>query len=223
MAKDKTSADKAGVRTRREIQRLLKLEGPLAAQALADALGVTAMAARQHLYDMEKSGLVTFSAPAGGRGRPTKLWRLTPAADRYFPDAHADLAVDMIAAMKTAFGDSGLDAMLAVRSEQQIAAYRREVDATAPIAERVGALAAIRTREGYMAQVADAPDGAVLLIENHCPICAAARACSGLCRQELAVFQAVLGDDVSVERTDHILAGARRCAYRITAAARLAG
>ena len=27
----------------------------------------------------------------------------------------------------------------------------------------------------------------------------------------------VLGPDVTVERTDHILAGARRCAYRITA------
>jgi predicted ArsR family transcriptional regulator len=31
------------------------------------------------------------------------------------------------------------------------------------------------------------------------------------------VFRAVLGDDVRVERSDHILAGARRCAYRITA------
>ena len=30
-------------------------------------------------------------------------------------------------------------------------------------------------------------------------------------------FQAALGPDVAVERTDHILAGARRCAYRITA------
>jgi predicted ArsR family transcriptional regulator len=37
----------------------------------------------------------------------------------------------------------------------------------------------------------------------------------GLCRSELAIFRAVLGADVTVERTDHILAGARRCAYRI--------
>ena len=46
----------------------------------------------------------------------------------------------------------------------------------------------------------------------------AAAACQGFCRAELALFQAALGDGVSVERTDHILAGARRCAYRITAA-----
>ncbi|MES2724598.1 MAG: MarR family transcriptional regulator, partial [Pseudomonadota bacterium] len=54
-----------------------------------------------------------------------------------------------------------------------------------------------------------------LLVENHCPICAAAAACQGFCRAELMVFRAVLGPGVHIERTDHILAGARRCAYRI--------
>src|SRR5881397_3419115 len=33
--------------------------------------------------------------------------------------------------------------------------------------------------------------------------------------QELDVFQAVLGEDVEVNRTEHIVAGARRCAYRV--------
>ena len=84
---------------------------------------------------------------------------------------------------------------------------------------RVGskALARVRAEEGYVAEVVDDPDGrGVLLVEHHCPICAAATACQGLCRSELAVFRAVLGTDVTVERIDHILAGARRCAYRIT-------
>jgi predicted ArsR family transcriptional regulator len=31
----------------------------------------------------------------------------------------------------------------------------------------------------------------------------------------LEVFQAVVGDQATVERVDHILAGARRCAYRV--------
>ena len=67
-----------------------------------------------------------------------------------------------------------------------------------------------------MAEVQAHPDGGFTLVENHCPICAAATACQGFCRAELEVFRSVLGDDVTVERTDHILAGARRCAYRIT-------
>lgn len=55
-----------------------------------------------------------------------------------------------------------------------------------------------------------------LLIENHCPICAAARACQGFCRSELELFKEVLGRDVEVERVEHQLSGALRCAYRVT-------
>jgi predicted ArsR family transcriptional regulator len=58
--------------------------------------------------------------------------------------------------------------------------------------------------------------GGFLLVENHCPVCAAARTCQGLCASELEVFRRVLGPDVTVERSDHILAGARRCAYRVS-------
>ncbi len=77
-------------------------------------------------------------------------------------------------------------------------------------------LAELRSVEGYMAAWSADADGGFTLVENHCPICAAATACQGFCRAELEVFRAVLGDGVSVERTDYILAGARRCAYRIT-------
>jgi len=55
-------------------------------------------------------------------------------------------------------------------------------------------------------------------VENHCPICAAARLCTGLCREELNLFRKVLGRDVRIERISHILAGANRCAYRVTQA-----
>jgi hypothetical protein len=40
--------------------------------------------------------------------------------------------------------------------------------------------------------------------------------CTGLCGKELEVFQEVLGEDVRIERTEHIVAGARRCAYRVS-------
>jgi len=68
-----------------------------------------------------------------------------------------------------------------------------------------------------MAEVKRQPDGSLLLIENHCPICVAAKACQGFCRSELALFQETLGRDVSVARDEHIVAGARRCVYKISA------
>jgi predicted ArsR family transcriptional regulator len=55
-----------------------------------------------------------------------------------------------------------------------------------------------------------------MLVEHHCPICAAAQACQGFCRNELELFRRVLGPGVTVDRTEYLLGGDQRCAYRIT-------
>lgn len=47
------------------------------------------------------------------------------------------------------------------------------------------------------------------------PICAAASHCQGFCRAELDMFRDLLGAAAVVDRIEHLLAGARRCAYRI--------
>ena len=195
--------------------RELKTGGPRDAAEVAGMLGITPMGVRQHLYEMQAEGLVDYELQPGPVGRPKKLWRLTPAAETFFPDGHAALSVELLAAMRQSFGDEGLERLIEARTEQQIASYRRHVKPADTLEARVKGLAALRSREGYMAEAKEGPDGEFLMVENHCPICAAARACSGLCAGELNLFRTVLGKDVEVERTDHILAGARRCAYRI--------
>ena len=134
-------------------------------------------------------------------------------------DGHAELTLNLLAALRETFGEAGVEQLLATRTTEQIAAYRRRIKASDPLKARLEALAKIRTEEGYMAAVLDGDPGSpagFLLVENHCPVCAAARTCQGLCASELEVFRRVLGPDVAVERSDHILAGARRCAYRVT-------
>ena len=66
-----------------------------------------------------------------------------------------------------------------------------------------------------MASAEAQDDGTILLVENHCPICAAATACQNFCRSERAIFQRVLGSDGTVERSEYLLEGGRRCVYRI--------
>lgn len=196
---------------------LVKREGPVSAEAIAARLGITAMAVRQHLYGLANSGLVANETRASARGRPAKLWRVTAGADVHFADSHALLAGDLIVQMKKAFGDEGLDRLLKLRTAEQAKAYRAAAGAKTTLKARLDVLAAIRNREGYMAEVRrDANTGGWLFVENHCPICAAATLCTGLCREELVLFGKVLGRDVRVERLLHILEGAGRCAYRIT-------
>jgi hypothetical protein len=88
------------------------------------------------------------------------------------------------------------------------------------IVDSVGVLAQLRSAQGYMAEFEMQADGSFLLIENHCPICAAANACQGSCRSELELFQAAFGADTAVTRQEHLLSEGRRCVYRIERARR---
>lgn len=216
---DSTSLDLAPdpqeQRGRRAVIQILKADGAMTAQAISQHLGVTAMAVRQHLYELADRGLVDFEERKQGAGRPSKHWRLTPAADKFFPDGHADLAVGLIHTVRAAFGEEGIQRLINVRTRTQEKSYARALENCHDVVEKLEALANARTDEGYMAEVSAQPDGSYVFLERHCPICAAAQACTGLCASELDVFRSVLGPDVQIDRTDHILAGAPRCAYRV--------
>lgn len=205
------------VRTRRAIVHILKQAGAMDAAELSSRLGISAMAVRQHLYALQAERLVTYQEEARNMGRPAKLWQLTPAANRLFPDGYAELTLSFIQSVVEAFGEAGLERLLEIRARQQIEAYGLQMAGQESIEQRLQILAEIRTDEGYMAEVQPQADGSFLLAENHCPICAAATACTGLCSKELEVFQSALGEDAVVERTEHIVAGARRCAYQVSA------
>ncbi|GGY13038.1 MarR family transcriptional regulator [Massilia dura] len=194
---------------------LLKTRGPKTAQQLAGMVELTSMGARRHLEAAEEKGLVAFEDVAEKVGRPSRRWLLTDAGHARFPDRHADLTVALIDQVKALFGDEAMDRLIVSREAASEAFYRDTVGTAGALPERVAALAQARDVEGYMAEVETQPDGSLLLVENHCPICAAARVCQNFCRSELEVFRRVLGPGCSVERTEHQLSGARRCAYRI--------
>jgi predicted ArsR family transcriptional regulator len=204
-------------KTEDRILYLLKSKGPQTASQLARRLDITAMAVRQHLYGFNKEGLVDFTDRRRPVGRPVREWRLTERAAARFPESHAELTVEMLAAIRATFGEEGLDRLLAHRTRLQLGQYRERIRAAgdSSVEARVRALTAIRREQGYMAECVARTDGSLVLRENHCPICVAAKFCQGLCREELGLFRALLGPGVRVERAEHILAGASRCVYII--------
>jgi predicted ArsR family transcriptional regulator len=205
-----------GASKREIVDRLKRADATVA--ELADMLDMTEAGVRQHLDALAEHGLVeSRTRPSVGRGRPPTVWTLTDLAHDLFPDRHDDLTVDLITAVRDALGDKGLQQVIDARGKTQQETYVRAIPKRASLRARVEALARMRTEEGYLAEVVDDPDGnGVILVEHHCPICTAATACAGLCASELQVFRKVLGDGVKVERTQHLLANDRRCAYRIT-------
>jgi predicted ArsR family transcriptional regulator len=194
---------------------LLKTRGPQTSVESGNALGITDEAARQQFVKLAREGLVEGVSVPAGVGRPTQVWRLTPQGHARFPDAHAELTVQLLNNIRTELGEEALERLITAREKETKANYLAETANAVDLQERVERLATIRSREGYMAEW-QADGEAFLLMENHCPICAAATTCQGFCRAELSVFQDVLGEGANVTRLEHIPAGARRCTYRIT-------
>ncbi|WP_291363344.1 metalloregulator ArsR/SmtB family transcription factor [Devosia sp.] len=193
----------------------LKMHGALSSAAVGAKLGTSGEAARQQLARLAEEGLVVASSEAKGVGRPTQSWSLTPSAQARFPDTHAALTVQLLGIISTSLGDAALDTIISSREAETRAVYQTALAARASLRDKVAALADLRSAEGYMADWREEADGSFVLVENHCPICAAAVACQGFCRAELDVFRAVLGSGAEVERTEHIVAGGRRCSYAI--------
>ena len=211
------SLENTGCSPAQRLLKLLKVRGPQTLAELGCEAGVCGEAVRQQLNRLAAEGLVVATSQVRGVGRPAQVWSLTPAANCRFPDAHADLSGQILRLVRSQLGDEALERVLDARAAESHASYAAALAGAIDIGERVKRLAEARTREGYMAEARPDGDG-YLLVENHCPIRTAASTCGGFCRTELDVFRAVLGADVSVERTEHITSGDRRCAYRITPA-----
>ena len=153
-----------------------------------------------------------------GAGRPRQDWELTAAGHARFPDTHAQLTVQLIGSIRQLFGQAGLDKLIEQREVQMRAEYQQHCGRLNSLPRKLEKLAELRSAEGYMARV-EKHGKQWLLIEDHCPICAAAQSCQGFCRSELQLFGEVLGEQAEITREEHLLAEGRRCVYRITALA----
>ena len=194
----------------------LKVNGPQTASDLALLLKITGEAVRQQLQKLAADGLIKFQSEKKGVGRPCQRWKLTKQGEGRFSDAHSLVTVQLIQGIRESLGEGALNTILRFREEEMEIAYLAVLRDAETLSERVQRLAEIRSREGYMTEWHEEADGTFLFVENHCPICAAATTCQGFCRSELALFQRCLGgDNVRIERTEHILSGSRRCAYKI--------
>ncbi|QYK02188.1 helix-turn-helix transcriptional regulator [Shewanella psychrotolerans] len=192
----------------------LKVEGPTTAKVLAEQFSLTTMGVRQHLQGLEEEGMLVFEDRKASRGRPTRYWSLTEKSYSLFPDRHDDLTSQLIESVKVVFGDSGLEQLIRHREEASKVLYQKALAAHSSVLAKLNALAKLRTEEGYVATVERERDH-YWLLENHCPICAAASHCVNFCRSELQLFQWLFNDLATISREEHIIEGARRCAYKV--------
>ena len=206
-------AESAG-ETRSEILRELKMRGGATPAELARHLGISREAVRQQLALLRERGWVgDRPRTAGGRGRPERVFRLTPAAEEQFPKFYDALTVTLIRTLGEKYGAEGLRVVLAEITDRQVDHWQEALRGKA-LRERIDALRGIYFDRDPFTEVQSDEEGA-MLIEHNCPYLTAAQDEPRLCSVTVSTMKRLLG--VEVERTERFQHGDGRCVFRIRA------
>lgn len=197
------------------ILMFLKMRGEATSLLIAKELSITKEGARKHLLNLAEAELIEPTMKSEGVGRPSTYYILTDKGLAQFPDTHAEVTVQLLKSVKNILGENALDLLISDREKNTHERYEKALAKTKNLEQRLEVLAEARSKEGYMAEWKK-EGKEYFLIENHCPICAAATECQGFCRAELSNFQSLIGKEYTVERVDHIISGGQRCVYKIS-------
>ena len=198
--------------TRRRILIALKERGGMTADELAEELGISSVAVRRHLTNLERDRLVDHEQVQRGMGRPSYVYQLTEAAHQIFPHNYDQLASYFLEVIQELFGHEAVDRIFEHRTQELSQSYRPQVSGGS-LPDRLEQLARLREAEGYMPAWEEQEDGIYVLHQYHCPILHVAEGCREACAHELDLFVDLL--EAEVTRQDHQVAGDTECSYEI--------
>ena len=157
----------AGRSTRMEVLELLRRKGRSSAETIANDLGVTPNAVRQHLTNLEREGLVVSQPERSGRGRPSLLFVLTERADAVFPKRYGQLATMVLQEVQEMGGPDALDELFARVAARHANAIERDLVGL-DFDEKLRRVVAWIGRAGTLVEQTEGPDGVHVTIHN-CP------------------------------------------------------
>jgi len=156
-----------GRSTRMEVLELLRRKGRSSAETIANDLGVTPNAVRQHLTNLERDGFVVSQPERSGRGRPALLFALTERADSVFPKRYGQLATMVLQEVQEMGGPDALDEVFARVAARHASAIEPNLDGL-DFDEKMNRVVAWIGRAGTLVEQTESPEGVKVTIHN-CP------------------------------------------------------
>ena len=198
------------VDSRREtILAFLKIRGHASLGEVAAHLEISKQGALRHMETLEADGLATVApAEEHRRGRPENVYKLTPAAHAHFPNAHRELAGDLVEFLSK----EQLKRFFERRAARLEAEYAPRL-AGLDFDGRVRELAKLATEHGHMAEVVDLANGGLAIRHCNCPIQDVAARTGLPCVNEQQMYERLLGSPVT--RSTWMREAANDCTYEI--------
>jgi len=196
--------------TRGSILEMLKRTGGMTASDLGNELGITPMAARQHLAVLAAEGLVQTTLRRSGVGRPSSVYALTEKGQETFPRLYDDMLLMVLDGVRDLEGQNGIDAILEWRARRMVSEYGPKLEKLPP-EEKIEALFDALRRTYHMPEMRQSGDE-IIITEYNCPIARVSRRFPEICRSELDIMRELAG--LPVDRDACMAHGAGYCRYR---------
>ena len=191
----------AGRSTRMEVLELLRRKGSSSTETIANDLGITPNAVRQHLTNLERDGFVVSHPERSGRGRPTLLFSLTERADSVFPKRYGQLATMVLQEVQEMGGPEALDEVFARVAARHAHAIEPNLEGL-DFEEKLRRVVAWIGRAGTLAEQTETPEGVKVTIHN-CPFRNTALKFPQVCTITPHLMSQLLGTGVSQADSIH--------------------
>jgi predicted ArsR family transcriptional regulator len=195
----------------RRVLFTVKRSGEASADTLAETLGTSPSAVRQHLAVLKSGGLVASRREQGRSGRPVDLYHCTELVESQFAGTSAlDLSIELLGLLEDE--DHELVSRVFELGRRRRVEQCRDKLVGKSLREKVVGLAAMLSEEGYMADVESIPQRSCRLTLHSCAIWAVASRFGLACTTELEFMREIL-PEADVTRVAHKVAGAFVCAF----------
>ena len=199
---------------RGKIVAALRARGGASAFDLAREFGLSTNAIRQQFVLLERDGLVTGSSVRRGKTKPTVEYKLTPAAEKYFPQQYDRMLNAVLREVRSAGGDAAVEAIFASMSRRL--SERLKVDMQGrPAGERVVVLTDMLRDAGVEAE-SERTETGFRIRERNCPYSKTVTEHPEVC----SVIHSVMEDLVApeVRQSESLATGGAECRFEVTTA-----
>lgn len=155
----------------RAVLEQLKGGGGMAVTELAEGVGASYMAVKQHCEELRALGYLDRSrVPRTEVGRPEIFYSLSAKADALFPQAGVDFTLELLDEMKGLFGESMPDKLLFQYFQKWQVKWQGQLAKAATLAEKTQKLASLREQMGGQSVCRVGAGGEIILEELHNPL-----------------------------------------------------
>ena len=197
---------------RGKIVAALRSRGGASAVDLANEFGLSPNAIRQQFVLLERDGLVSGYSVRRGKTKPTVEYRLTPAAEKYFPQHYDRMLNAVLREVRASGGDDAVKAIFASMGRRQSERLNARIG-DKPAAERVAALTTMLRASGVEAEAEQTAAGFTIR-EHNCPYAKTVGEHPEICGVIHSVMQDVVAPGVA--QTASLATGGTECRFEIT-------